>query len=148
MTVVYNPAQPAPLPGLPTRLVLREDLSIGHMEGREEDMLLEPIDIDADDEGNIYILDRKALHIKVYDSRGQLVRTIGKKGQGPANSRIPRIFKSHRKKKLFCATRPSGSCSSSGRMGHSSESCPRARCGFSAAPRLTPRVMSLGAMPS
>lgn len=89
VTVVHNPLKPAPPPGLPTRLVLREEIAIGNKEGREEDMLLQPIDIDTDDDGNMYILDRKALHIKVYDGQGQLVRTIGKKGQGPGEFQSP-----------------------------------------------------------
>jgi len=89
VTVVYNPKNPAPPPGIPTKLVLKEELSIGEKEGREEEMLYEPREIDADEDGNIYILDRKAIHIKVFDSRGKFVRTIGKKGQGPGEFENP-----------------------------------------------------------
>jgi hypothetical protein len=89
VTIVHNPAKPAPPPGLPTRFVLREEMATGNREGPEEDMLLEPIDIDTDDDGNMYVLDSKALHIKVYDSQGHLVRTIGKKGQGPGEFQNP-----------------------------------------------------------
>jgi len=92
LTVIHNPKRPSPPPGLPTELILEEDLSIGVKEGQEEYMFLEPVDLDADDSGNIYVLDRKACHIKVFNREGQFVRTIGKKGQGPGEFQGPRDF--------------------------------------------------------
>jgi hypothetical protein len=68
---------------LPTRLVPCEGLSIGGKDSREENMLLEPTDLDVDDDGNIYVLNRKAVHIKVCDNQDKFVRAIGRKGQGP-----------------------------------------------------------------
>lgn len=90
VTVIYNPKKPSPPPGMPTELILKEDLSIGVKEGQEEYMFLDPVDMDVDDKGNIYVLDRKAFHIKVFDKDGQFVRTIGKKGQGPGEVQRPR----------------------------------------------------------
>ncbi len=52
-------------------------------------MLYEPREIDVDEDGNIYVLDRKAIHIKVFNSCGKFVRTIGKKGQGPGEFETP-----------------------------------------------------------
>lgn len=88
--VVYNPKKPDPPPGIPTRLILEEDLTIGVKEGQEEYMFLEATRLDVDDEENIYILDRKASLVRVYDKNGKFCRTIGKKGQGPGEFQRPR----------------------------------------------------------
>ena len=90
VTVIYNPKKPSPPAGIPTELILEEDLTLGVREGQEEYMLLDPTDIDVDNNGNIYVLDRKAFHIKVFDKEGQFLRTIGKKGQGPGEMQRPR----------------------------------------------------------
>lgn len=88
--VVYNPKKPDPPPGIPTELILEEDLTIGVKEGEEEYMFLEATRLDVDDEENIYVLDRKASQVRVYDKNGQFCRTIGKKGQGPGEFQRPR----------------------------------------------------------
>jgi len=67
VTVVYNPKNPAPPRSLPTTLSIKEDLSLGAKGESEESMLLEPAVVDADEAGNIYVLDRKAIQIKVFD---------------------------------------------------------------------------------
>jgi len=90
VTVVYNPKMPASLPGEPAQIILKEDLSIGVKEGQEEYMLLEPVSLEVDAQGNIYVLDRKASHIKVYDKNGKFLKTISKKGQGPGEVQGPR----------------------------------------------------------
>jgi hypothetical protein len=86
VTVVYNPKSPAPLPGTKTKLVLKEDFAIGRIEPLFSDV----IEIAIDDQGEIYALDRKDAKISVFDSRGVLLRTIGKKGQGPGELQGPR----------------------------------------------------------
>ena len=40
-------------------------------------------EIDVDKENNVYVLDRKAYNIKIFDENGKFVRKILKKGQGP-----------------------------------------------------------------
>lgn len=90
VTVVYNPKKPAPPPDVPTKLILEEDLAIGAKEGEEEYMFSEATRLDVDVEGNIYVLDRKASHIKVFDKEGKFLRTIGNKGQGPGEFQGPR----------------------------------------------------------
>jgi hypothetical protein len=62
---------------------LEEELSIGAKEGPDEYMFSRILDLDADDDGNIYALDQKESHIKVFDKEGRYVRTIGQRGQGP-----------------------------------------------------------------
>lgn len=92
VTVVYNPKNPAPPRGLPTTLSLKQDLSLGDKRESEESMLLEPTVIDADDDGNIYVLDRKAVQIKVFDPQGRFIRIIGRTGQGPGEFQSLRYF--------------------------------------------------------
>lgn len=88
VTVVYNPKKPAPPKGVLTKLILKEDFSIGEGE-EEEEMFSEMTAVDVDNEGNIYILDRKESMIKVFDSNGKYLRTVGKKGQGPGEVNQP-----------------------------------------------------------
>ena len=64
-------------------LRLEEELSIGVKEGLKEYMFSQVRDIDADDDGNIYALDQKESHMKVFDKEGRYLRTIGQRGQGP-----------------------------------------------------------------
>lgn len=86
VTVIYNPKTPVPVPGTKTKLVLKEGLTIGKTEPLFSDLN----DIAVDDRGEIYGLDRKEARISVFDSQGALVRTIGKKGQGPGEFQNPR----------------------------------------------------------
>lgn len=44
-----------------------------------------PRGLAADATGNIYVTDYSADHIKVFDPKGKIIRTIGKKGQGPGD---------------------------------------------------------------
>lgn len=92
VTVVSNQKTPAPPPGTPVKLVLKEDFTIGVKEGDEKYMFLSARDIDVDDAGNIYVLDTKAAHIKVFDENGTFIKTIGKKGEGPGEAERPRFL--------------------------------------------------------
>jgi len=80
VTVVKNPKEP--LYGEDV-FSLEEELSIGEIEGREEYMFSQIIDADVDEEENIYILDFKESHIRVFNKSGEYLRTIGRRGQGP-----------------------------------------------------------------
>jgi hypothetical protein len=80
VTVVHNPKTPLYEGNV---LHLEEDLVIGESEGPEEYMFSEASDMDVDSEGNIYVLDSKEIHIKIFDREGTYVETIGQKGQGP-----------------------------------------------------------------
>lgn len=74
------------------RYDLIEEISIGEIEKGEEYILNRPIDIKVDEDGNIYILDWGDIKIKVYDSQGRFVRTIGRRGQGPGEFDVPASF--------------------------------------------------------
>jgi len=58
-------------------------------------MLLEPAVVDADEAGKVYVLDRKAGQIKVFDPQGNFLRAIGRRGQGPGEFQEPRYFRLH-----------------------------------------------------
>ena len=81
--VVSNPKTPVPPAGKRTRLVFKEELSIGEKEGDEKYMFGSDIVFNTDDEGNFYVTDWDKRAILKYDPSGKYVRTIGRQGQGP-----------------------------------------------------------------
>ncbi len=68
------------------------DLSIGEEEYDENYMFSAPRDIDADSQGNIYVLDSREFTIKKYDSQGKHIKNIGRFGQGPGEFDYPRYL--------------------------------------------------------
>ena len=84
--VVKNPKQP--MYGEEV-FSIKEELSIGEAKGRKEYMFSRARDIAVDEEEKIYILDIKECHIKVFNKNGEYLKTIGKKGQGPGEMRLP-----------------------------------------------------------
>ena len=84
--IVKNPEEPLFQEPLFT---LKEELSIGGADDREEYLFVEMSRIAIDDDDNIYILDRRGAHVKVFDSSGTYIRTIGRKGQGPGEFQNP-----------------------------------------------------------
>jgi len=83
-------------PGFPkegvVRYALQEDLTIGGEVGGAESVLNSPLYIKVDSMGNIYVMDWGDVEIKVFSPEGRLVRTIGKKGQGPGEFDTPAQF--------------------------------------------------------
>lgn len=59
------------------------DLSIGEEGDDVNYMFSAPRHIDADSQGNIYVLDSREFTVKKYDSQGKPVKNIGRFGQGP-----------------------------------------------------------------
>jgi hypothetical protein len=45
--------------------------------------------INADDDGNIYVLDLQLAEVKVYDPDGVYLRSLGREGEGPGEFRFP-----------------------------------------------------------
>lgn len=87
VTVVKNPKEPMYGEDV---FSLEEELSIGESEGQEEYILSIINSVAVDDEENIYVLDMQLKKIRVFDSRGQYLRTIGGGGgQGPGEVRVP-----------------------------------------------------------
>ncbi len=71
------------------RFELSEELTIGEGETSEEGVLNRPQYLDVDSDGNIYIMDRGDIDIKVFTPEGRFIRTIGGKGQGPGEFETP-----------------------------------------------------------
>jgi hypothetical protein len=84
--VVKNPKEPMYEEDV---FAMKEDLSIGEAEGREEYMFSDITDIAVDEEERIYILDSKKSHINVFNKMGRYTKTIGNEGQGPGEMRRP-----------------------------------------------------------
>jgi hypothetical protein len=86
VTVIKNPKEP-----IYDNVIfnLKEELSIGEAKGREEYIFSQVRSVAVDDDENIYVLDYKEAHIKVFNKKGDYLKTIGKKGQGPGELRRP-----------------------------------------------------------
>ena len=79
VTVVKNPNEPFYDEDI---FSLKEDLTVGEKE-REDYVFYQARDVEADSEGNIYVLDIGDKQIKVFNKKGQFLRVISRKGQGP-----------------------------------------------------------------
>ena len=80
---VINPATPSE--GA-TTLTPKEAWSVGGDD--EDDVLLGVVTaIDIDNQGNVYALDMQLSQVHVFDKHGNLVRTIGREGEGPGEFR-------------------------------------------------------------
>lgn len=86
VTVVKNPREPITKEPL---FVLQEDLIIKGSEDVEEKMFQNINTLGVNKQGDMYILDEQAGNIKVYDHKGDFLKTIGKKGQGPGEFGLP-----------------------------------------------------------
>lgn len=88
VTIVRNPAMPMydENEGV---FELKEDSSIRVKEGLPEYVFSKIQDLDVDAEGNIYVLDPREAQVKVFDTQGVYLRTIGRRGQGPGETQNP-----------------------------------------------------------
>lgn len=79
-------------PGFPRdgvrELTLEEALSIGK-DDDDNYLIARPGAIALDGDGNIYMLDLKLKHVKVFDKNGVFLRAISRKGQGPGEVLSP-----------------------------------------------------------
>jgi hypothetical protein len=83
--VIKNPREP--LYGEIT-LELEEDLSIGNEEDKNY-YFYRGLLFDVDREGNIFIFDPPNYRIQQFNKRGEYIRSIGRKGQGPGEFENP-----------------------------------------------------------
>ena len=63
------------------------EVSIGELEGDEEYLFGSIWSIAVDDDRNVYVFDGQAHHVRVYDSEGVYMRTLGRRGEGPGEFR-------------------------------------------------------------
>ena len=69
-----------------------EELSIGVEEGDEYYQLYRPQDIKVEENGDIYVIDWREDHLRVYDKDGKYLRTVAQKGRGPGEFETPASF--------------------------------------------------------
>ncbi len=81
--LISNPKTPVPLPGQRKKLIFKEELTIGQVEGDDHYMFGETLVFNTDEKGNFYVTDWRRRRILKYDPTGQYLLTIGREGQGP-----------------------------------------------------------------
>lgn len=86
---VVNPEHGMWSDGDPHAWRLTHDLRIGAVDGTAPDAFGEIGSFDVDTLGRIYILDRQARDIRVFNAAGHHVRTIGRAGEGPGELGAP-----------------------------------------------------------
>ena len=59
------------------------EVSIGELDGPEEYLFGRIVSIAVDDDRDVYVFDQQAQHVRVFDSDGAYVGTIGRRGEGP-----------------------------------------------------------------
>ena len=70
-------------PELKIRIIFKEELSIGSIEGDENYLFGSSIGFNTDEDGNFYVSDIDSKRILKYDPEGNYLLTIGREGQGP-----------------------------------------------------------------
>ena len=65
------------------------EVAVGELDGPEEYLFGSVRAITVDDDHNLYILDGQASHVRVYDSAGAYVATLGREGKGPGEFEVP-----------------------------------------------------------
>ena len=81
VTVVYNPQDPIYKNNI---FNIEEELSIERKSSKhKEEMFQNIVSLVIDDAGNIYILDKKAANIKIFNKDGNFLKIIGRRGEGP-----------------------------------------------------------------
>jgi len=83
VVVAANPKTPK----FKMRIVFKEELSIGLIEGDENYMFSGEICFNTDGDGNFYVCDEGTLRIQKYSPEGKYLLTIGRRGLGPGEFR-------------------------------------------------------------
>jgi hypothetical protein len=89
IVIVRNPIEPLYEGEI---ITLEEELNIGKESGEGEPAFIRIWAMQVDDKGNIYVLDSKPYCIKIFNSKGELIRQFGNEGQGPGEWSGPRSF--------------------------------------------------------
>ena len=87
VTLVRNPERGAWREG--EGWTAEEDLRIGIAEGTGPTLFGDVAAVEVDSAGRIWVLDRQAKELRVFDARGKYVRTVGREGGGPGEFRDP-----------------------------------------------------------
>ncbi len=65
------------------------EVAVGELDGPEEYLFGSVRAIAVDDDHSLYVLDGQASHVRVYDSAGAYVATLGREGEGPGEFEVP-----------------------------------------------------------
>lgn len=65
------------------------EVAVGELDGPEEYLFGSVGAIAVDDDHNFYILDEQAYNVRVFDSAGTYVTTLGREGEGPGEFKVP-----------------------------------------------------------
>ncbi|MBN1272993.1 MAG: 6-bladed beta-propeller [Candidatus Aminicenantes bacterium] len=95
--VIKNPQ--TPLYGS-VELDIEEDLVLGSNTDKET-LFYKVWDINADEQGNIYVLDAGAHCIRKYDKTGKYLQSLGRQGQGPGEFEMPIILALDKKTNIY-----------------------------------------------
>ena len=87
IVIVRNPLEP--IFGMEVA-ILEKELTIGAVEGASETIFAEVSGVAVSEDGRIYVLDATECRIQVFDSQGNFLSSIGRKGQGPGEMQNPR----------------------------------------------------------
>ncbi len=74
--VVYNPKNPEPPPGVPSKIILEEELCLKYEKGKSSQFPSEMGFAAVDDEGNIFVTDHEEYTVKVFNKDGKFIRTL------------------------------------------------------------------------
>ncbi len=69
------------------RILLREDLRIGEIDGDGPDVLGSVVSVGVDPGGAIHVADAQWSQVKVFDANGAFLRAVGGSGEGPGEFR-------------------------------------------------------------
>ena len=87
VTVVTNPRDPIYKNNI---FNIEEELFIERKSSKhKEEMFQNIVSLVIDDADNIYILDKKAANIKIFNKDGKFLKIIGRKGEGPGEFNAP-----------------------------------------------------------
>jgi len=87
VTVVYNPQDPIYRNNI---FYIEKELSIERKSNKTKEAMFQNIvSLVIDDAGNIYILDKKAANIKIFNKDGNFLKIIGRRGEGPGEFAAP-----------------------------------------------------------
>jgi hypothetical protein len=71
---------------------LEKELTLGERDGGQTALFQSIRSFKADDRGNIYVLDSRAPKLTKFDSLGNVLFSIGRKGQGPGEFMVPTMM--------------------------------------------------------
>lgn len=86
---VKTVANPAVAMEPPVTVKLEHLWTVGGDTEDEDEFFGVIADIEIDNSGNVYLLDSQLAEVKIYTKDGELIRSIGRQGEGPGEFRLP-----------------------------------------------------------